>query len=119
MISSRIFARISESMMCPETSTTSVALIAAEGYSGRTGGPRVLRWIRRDLGDRNFVDTDGRNRFEAGLALIPQVPHDHLDRSGGGDGEQRADEAGQLHPDEHRQEHEQRVELDRPAHDHR
>jgi hypothetical protein len=31
MISSRIFARISESMMCPETSTTSVALMVAPG----------------------------------------------------------------------------------------
>jgi hypothetical protein len=31
MISSRILARISESMMWPETSTTSVALMVAEG----------------------------------------------------------------------------------------
>src|SRR3954465_11064323 len=124
MISSRILARISESMMWPETSTTSVALMTAEGYSGRAGWPRVFGGPDRNPGDRNpgdrgLVDADGGDVLEPLPALVPQVADHDLDGAGGGDGQEGADEAGQFHPDEHGQQHPQRVEVDGAAHDHR
>src|SRR5581483_7591395 len=103
MISSRILARISESMMWPETSTTSVALMVRGGYLGRTRRPRVFRRFGRNLGDRDLVRPHGRDGFEALLALVPEVPHDDLDGAGGRDGQQRAHEAGQLDADQDRQ----------------
>src|SRR5260221_13364640 len=109
MISSRILARIRESMMGPETSTTSVALMVPEGYSGRAGRSRVWRWADGDPGDRRLVDADGGDGLETLLAVVPQGPDHHLDGPGGGGGQQGADEAGEFDAGRRREEHEPRA----------
>src|SRR5687768_15830807 len=103
-------------MMWPETSTTSVALMDPRGYSRRAYRPRVFGRNYRDPGDRGLVDPHGGDRLEAQLSVVPQVPDDHLDDTGPRDGQQGADESGQLHPDEYGQQDEQGVQLDGPAH---
>src|SRR2546425_10422318 len=110
MISSRILARMSESMMCPETSITSLTAIGLRNYSGSAGRSRLV--------EGNLVDPDRGDGLEAGLAVVPEVAHHDLDDPGGGDGQQGADEAGQLHAYEDGEEDEERVERHGPAHDH-
>src|SRR5438067_8970984 len=57
--------------------------------------------------------------FGPPTALVPHVPGHDLDRARNRYGEERPDEAGELHADQHREEHPQRVEPHGLAHDRR
>src|SRR2546430_16402215 len=100
MISSRILARISESMMCPETSTTSLTLMGLRNYSGSAGRSRLV--------ERNLVDPDGGDRLQAAPAGAPHAAYDDLGGTGGGGGPRGAGEGGRPRAHAHREQHQPR-----------
>ena len=71
------------------------------------------------LGDRYLVLARRGGRLQPAAPVVVHVSGDDLDHGGHRNGEQGAQYPGELHPREHRGEHGQRVELDRPRHDHR
>src|SRR4051812_12454493 len=99
-MTSSTLARISESMMWPSTSTSSLT-------TGRAPRHRL----------RDLVGPDRRPQLPAAVLRVVEVPYDDLDHAGGGNGEQRAEDAEQLDPGEDADEHRQRVHVDRLRHD--
>ena len=55
--------------------------------------------------------------FEAAFSVVPEVTHDDLDDAGEGDGEQGAENPGELNPHEDRHNHCKRIEFDCPGQD--
>ena len=79
-----------------------------------------MQFFRLDVGrlrDRDLVRADRRLVLGTVAPVVPQVACNHLDHSGRGDGEERAEQAEQLHSDQDAHEHDELVDLDRPRHD--
>src|SRR3954451_11799909 len=64
-----------------------------------------------------LVLPDGGLGLGASPAVVPEITGDHLDHSGHRDGEEGSEHARQLHGDQDRDEHGQRVQLDGPGQD--
>src|SRR3954454_8157482 len=64
-----------------------------------------------------LVLADGGLGLGASPAVVPEITGDHLDHSGHRDGEEGSEHARQLHGDQDRDEHGQRVQLDGPGQD--
>src|SRR5512135_2133484 len=76
--------------------TAAPPLIVGSG-SGRGGGVVVGR-----IGDRRPVFPDGGFRLEPAAVVVPHIPADDLDHAGDRDGEQGAENAGELGGDQDR-----------------
>src|SRR5438046_7079223 len=117
-MTSSTLARMSESMMWPSTSTSSVG-ISGYSWSPVAGSRGLLPRLGRPVGRPaapgapvpragHLEPVPGRLLGGAdrwGMVGLVDVLADHLDHPGGGDGQQRTEEAEQLDADQDADQH--------------